>query len=294
VRFRCPRCAGSVPLSSTDPSECPSCRTPFPLDGGILSLGVTRDDRDYPERLVSLIAGVEERHFWFAARNDVIVSTLRRAIGPLRDRQLVDIGCGTGFVLAALEAAGVRGCGIDMHATSLRIARTRVRGPLVLSDAAELPFFADFEVSTLFDVIEHVDDDVDVLRQARDVLAPRGFIVVTVPAGQHLWTPYDDASGHKRRYDRAGLIGVLERAELEVLKADYFNCLPLVAQSLHRRISSPGPDEAADPVTVVERALRVPQAPLNALFRLAVRVEAPLRRISAVRGGSLIAVARRR
>jgi ubiquinone/menaquinone biosynthesis C-methylase UbiE len=251
------------------------------------------DDRDYPEALVRLVADVETRHFWFAARNAVILATLRRTLGALPGRRLLDVGCGTGFVLAALEAAGLDVTGIDMHASSLGLARARVRGSLVLSTATDLPFFADFDVVTLFDVIAHVEDDAGVLREAQRVLAPGGAVVVTVPAGPDLWTAYDEVTGHKRRYDREMLRRTIERAGLVPAHVGYFNVLPLLAQVLQRRLTAPKESGTGDVVSIVRQALRVPPAPINALLGLSVRLEAPLRALPWIRGGSLIAVATR-
>ena len=294
ARFRCVHCGGDVPIASADvsPLRCPACNASFAVDAGVIELTSTSDDRDYPEALIDLVADVEQRHFWFAARNDVILSTTRRVIGTLTGKRLLDIGCGTGFVLSALERAGLDGCGIDMHRAALRRARARVRGPLFWSNATALPFFPDFDIVALFDVIEHVDDDVSVLRQARGVLTPTGFVVVTVPAGPTLWTAYDEVIGHKRRYERDGLADALRRSGFEVCAIEYFNCLPLLALTLQRRLTSTSP-QAGDAVEVVRRALRVPPEPINALLRLLIRAEAPLRSLQWVRGGSLIAVARR-
>lgn len=294
LNFRCPQCGTGVQLVATGAIACSSCHTAFEAEEGILTLASEVDHRDYPEALVDLVVNVEDRHFWFSSRNEVILWTMRRVIGPLTGRRLLDVGCGTGFVLAALEAAGLSVHGIDMHRAALRVARGRVRGPLIQTDAAVLPFFADLDMVTLFDVIEHIDDDVGALRQARGVLTPGGFVVVTVPAGTDLWTTYDEVSGHKRRYDRASLTDALDRAGLTPRYVGYFNCLPLVAQLLHRRLVSPRASEAHDPVAIVRQALQVPPWPFNALFRVLTRLEAPFRHVPGVRGGSLIAVAQRR
>jgi SAM-dependent methyltransferase len=251
------------------------------------------DDRDYPEPLVDLVADVEQRHFWFAARNDVILSTIRRTAGSIEGTRMLDIGCGTGFVTAALERAGIDAWGIDMHRVALTHARARVRGPLFSNDAATLPFFRDFELASLFDVIEHLDDDVGAIRQAATILRPNGSVVVTVPAGPHLWTKYDEVIGHKRRYDRQSLLNVLRNAGLETVYVGYFSCLPLLAQVVQRWIAPGMRATSSDMLEIVRQTLAVPPEPLNALFRLSTRAEAPLRRLSWVRGGSLIAVARR-
>jgi SAM-dependent methyltransferase len=281
-----------LPPAEASRAACRACGTAFPIDGGIVALSPPDDDRDYPQDLVDLVASVESRHFWFTARNDVILSTMRSVIGPLTGQRTLDVGCGAGFVLAALEAAGLDAHGIDMHQAALVRARARVSGPLFRSNAAVLPFFPDFDIVTLFDVIEHADDDVGVLRQAHGALAPRGHVVVTVPANQNLWSPYDEVIGHKRRYDRHTLARALVESRFNVSYIAYFNCLPILAQVAQRWMASEreGPSKAR--VEIVRRALKVPPEPLNALFRLSIKAEAPLRRLSWMRGGSLVAVAR--
>jgi SAM-dependent methyltransferase len=296
ARFRCTHCAGAVPLAGTGGPglRCPQCHETFSLDRGIVMLeGAPQEDRDYPEALVDLVAHVEQRHFWFAARNDVILATLRRAAGSLAGARVLDIGCGTGFVTAALEASGMDAWGIDMHHAALSHARARMRGPLFSAHSAVLPFFSDFQVATLFDVIEHLDDDVAALRQAATVVEPNGLVVVTVPAGPHLWTAYDEVIGHKRRYDRDTLVTAVKRAGLELLEVSYFSCLPLLAQAAQRAMTPRPRASRRDTVEIVRHALRVPIAPLNALFRWSSAAELPLRRLRWMRGGSLIAVARR-
>ena len=295
ARFHCPLCGGPVtPPSPDEPfAACCQCGNPFPLREGIIALGPPASDRDYPHDLVELVSRVEDRHFWFAARSDVILSAVRRILGTASGRRALDVGCGNGFVMAALEGAGLSVSGIDMHWSALVRARTRVRGPLFCSTATTLPFLPDFDVVTLLDVIEHVDDDVSVLDEARRVLAPGGHAIVTVPAGPGLWSTYDEVIGHKRRYDRQALVAALRRAHFDVRDVSYFNC-PLILAAAARRWTGRAQDPGSrDRTDVVRRALRVPPAPLNALLRWVIRAEAPLRRLSWIRGGSLIAVARR-
>jgi 2-polyprenyl-3-methyl-5-hydroxy-6-metoxy-1,4-benzoquinol methylase len=236
-RFRCVHCGGNAMLWRESDPRCLVCEKSYPLVDGIVALTEATDDRDYPAALVDLVASVEQRHFWIAARNDVILSTIRRVIGTAAGLRVLDIGCGTGFVTEALEGAGMDAWGIDMHRTALMHARSRVRGPLFSNNATTLPFFRDFDLAVLFDVIEHLDDDVAAIRQAATVLKPHGYVVVTVPAGQHLWTKYDEVIGHKRRYERRGLADVFRNAGLETVYLGYFSCLPLLAQIVQRWIA---------------------------------------------------------
>ena len=291
-RFRCTGCGGGVLVAAGAPA-CPRFGTTYPCEDGIIAVTTAARDEDYPLPLHELVAEVEERHFWFAARNRVILSALRRVAGPLEGKRLLDVGCGSGFVLAALEQAGVEVAGLDMHREPLVRARTRTSGPLFRVDAVTLPFFDDFDLVGLFDVIEHADDDVAVLGEARAVLRPGGHVAVTVPAGAHLWSRYDEVSGHKRRYDRQGLCTALALGGFRVRHATYFNCLPLLAQRLQRRVATARRDEAASDADIVRRALRVPPEPINSLLALLVRLESPLRALPLVTGGSLVAVGER-
>ena len=291
-RLRCPGCEAINPTSAGWPilHACHACGRPFSNANGILRLsGATGSQEDYPAALYDAVREAEARHFWFAARTDLILSVMRRRIGPLDGRRLLDIGCGTGFVLQALERAGADAWGIDMHLAALDHARTRVAGPLLWSQAARLPFLDDFDVVSLFDVIEHAADDVAVLSEAARVLRPGGSVVVTVPAGPHMWTQYDSVIGHKRRYTRESLKSVFTRSGLAVAAVQYFNCLPAFIQRLQRQLA--GVDSnGADSITIVKRALATPPGPINAVLRHFLLLEAPLGRLPFVTGASLIAV----
>src|SRR5262249_8704123 len=141
------------------PVRCSGCGHGYRWCNGILLLDNAGNQSDYPDESYALLAEVEPRHFWFTGRNQVILATMRRTIGPLADRSVLDIGCGTGFVLAALERAGMTVCGLDMHLAGLRYARQRTNGLLVRETATRIPFADEFDVVMLCDVIEHTDDD---------------------------------------------------------------------------------------------------------------------------------------
>jgi SAM-dependent methyltransferase len=277
------------------PLRCAGCGATHAWDGGILVLGRPGHPTDYPSSFHALLAAAEEEHFWFAARNRVILATMRRTIGNLRDRSVLDIGCGTGYVMAALERAGMRACGLEMNLEGLRHARARTNGWLIGQDAAEIPFVDEFDVAMLCDVIEHAADDLALLRAAARALKHQGCLVVTVPAHPGLWSPIDEASGHKRRYTRRGLDDLLEHAGLHRRQVRYFNTLlvPVLAlqRLLLRRRSISTETERLE---LIRDAVRVPRAPLNRLLEVAAVADLALGRLAPPFGTSLIAVGARR
>ncbi len=87
------------------------------------------------------------------------------------------------------------------------------------------PAFAQmrFDVIGIFDVLEHVEEDNEALKVLYGLLKPGGYIVLTVPAYQFLWSAHDVASQHKRRYTRQALKEKLEGLGLKVSYISYFN-----------------------------------------------------------------------
>lgn len=234
------------------------------------------------------LAAREAGNFWFRGRNALIEWALRRYFPDARS--LLEVGCGTGFVLAHLRERRpeLRLVGSDLYGEGLEFARERLPGvELVQLDARDLPFRDEFDVVGAFDVIEHVDEDVDVLRELR--VATRDGVMITVPQHPRLWSAVDDAGRHKRRYTRRELVGKLRAAGLEPVRVTSFVTLllPLLALSRLRDRSAADYDPAKE--------LRIPRAANFAferaldLERLAIRAGASL-----PAGGSLLAVARRR
>ena len=169
-------------------------------------------------------AHVEEdgRHWYFRGRRMLIVTVLRRVL-PRRPLRLLDIGCGTGNVLATLEQFG-EAVGMDTSDELLGVARTAgldARKGSLPDDLVVAPGWAD--VVLLLDVIEHLDDDLAGLRAARRVLRDDGLLVVAVPAYPSLWSGHDVALGHRRRYTRSALRRVVETAGYRVQYVSYFN-----------------------------------------------------------------------
>lgn len=223
---------------------------------------------DCPDWGAERIAEVEDRHFWFASRSALIRKELGRALGGLRGRSVLDIGCGTGFVLGDLEHAGMVPTGCDMHQVWLDFARKRTTGKLICGDANELPA-GEYDSALLCDVIEHTTDDAAMLAIGKRAVRPGGVVLVTVPAHKWLWTVLDDVSGHKRRYTRAQVEDLFVRAGFTDVRAVYFNRLLMPIQALRKLVLAGKKDEQQ----ISRAALQVPPPWLNKIMATAMQID---------------------
>jgi SAM-dependent methyltransferase len=159
----------------------------------------------------------------------VILDALRRTLPDLGNRALFDIGCGSGGLLAYLGDSGVRLAGAcDAYLESLQMVRSRVNAPLVLVDEGRLPPLGPGQsLLGLFDVLEHLDDDIATLSFLHSVLEPGGALVITVPAHPFLFDEMDVLAHHRRRYALPELREKLELSGFEVQTSFHFMA-PLV------------------------------------------------------------------
>jgi SAM-dependent methyltransferase len=161
-----------------------------------------------PEHFAALFA-IEDRHFWFGARNLALKSVIQSLSAPLpAGYRVLEIGCGTGNTLRALQQACSAASiivGLDLFEEGLAFARRRTNVPLVRARVEKTPFATRFDIVGMFDVLEHIEDDAATLREVRALTSPDGYLVLTVPAHMALWGPFDEESHHCRRYEREQL-----------------------------------------------------------------------------------------
>lgn len=164
--------------------------------------------RDMLERLGHHIA----RHPWWHARARLVSRLITRELGPGPWR-ILDVGCGWGVTLDHLERAGHQVTGMDIGRKGLeKLAKPGRR--LILGDIETGPVpegkHGRFDVVLALDVLEHLTDDAAALGHMAKLVRPDGLVIVTVPAVPELWSEFDTIQGHKRRYTRCGLSGLVE------------------------------------------------------------------------------------
>lgn len=189
---------------------------------------------------------LEEKHFWFVGRRRIFFHLLDRELNGRDDLKVLDVGCGAGGMLGPLSRYGDV-TGLDVSEELVELCHSRGFEQVVVGDAYDLPAESgSIDVVTLFDTIEHIPDDVRVLEQCREALAPGGLVFLSVPAYQFLYAQNDTLVHHQRRYTASGVRTKLRRAGLTPTKVTYFNTLlfpailpAVLAKKVKERWSAP-------------------------------------------------------
>ncbi len=244
----------------------------------------------------------EKEHFWFKARKKVISEVTKTLAPRLQDGcRILEIGCGTGNLLPALRDAclGARVFGTDLFSESLSITSKKCRFPLFRSDVLNPPIHHALDMVCLFDVLEHIPDDISALRHVHDTLRESGLIFLTVPAHPGLWSYADDIAHHQRRYTRKELLKKVRETGFVVEFCSPFMSWILPLAILKRK---PGRNAKKVPLEVRKRReidmfiddLRIRPVLNSILFQL-LRFEALFlkKRIQIPLGSSLLLVARK-
>jgi SAM-dependent methyltransferase len=221
-------------------------------------------------RLMSAMLELDDRHWWYRGRRRIIRAELDRlALAP--GAHVLDAGCGSGRTLEELAPYG-EVSGIELDPAAAEVARARGQGDVRIGRLEELPWEdACFDLITCLDVIEHTPDDRVTLRELRRVSKPGGFLLVTVPAYQGLWSMHDVANHHYRRYSRGRLRTAASEAGWRVVRMTSFNGLllgPAAAVRLaeRRRLRQPNGEYKPE--------LTIGPEWLNAVLEQPLRLEA--------------------
>jgi SAM-dependent methyltransferase len=272
--------------------RCPQCGYEPPRIGGFPTFApeLAQGASGYDPAHFAELARLEAGNFWFRARNRLIAWAIGRYFGGARN--LFEVGCGTGFVLAGIAAAfpAMKLAASEAASAGLAFAATRTpAAALMQMDARRIPFRDEFDVIAALDVIEHIEDDRAVLAELRAAAAPGGGVLLTVPQHPFLWSEYDVRAGHVRRYRARELRDKLVEAGLEIVRMTSFVTvlLPLMVAS---RLAQRRPRLDYDPLAELRLApwLNWPLEQALAIERLMVRSG-----VSFPAGGSLLVVARR-
>lgn len=181
----------------------------------------------YPVASFEHLAAAEASHWWFRARNRILLWVLCRYVGKFEN--FLEIGCGTGYVLEGVRQAYPHAIlfGSEYFEEGLVHARRRIASAtLTQIDARTMRESERYDVIGAFDVLEHIEEDEQVLANLSAALKPTGALLITVPQHLWLWSAVDEHACHVRRYTRKDLVDKVTRSGLQVeYVTSFVSCL---------------------------------------------------------------------
>jgi SAM-dependent methyltransferase len=179
-----------------------------------------KEDLSYPEEGNNFYYKLEDESYWFDHRNKIIMLLVDAFF---KKKAFLDVGGGNGYNSLHLQhkidnvyllEPGFQGC---------FNAKERGVKTIVCSTLSELiEESVTLESVGLFDVLEHIEDDNQFLRDIYKVLDHDGCFIMTVPAFNFLWSKEDKEAGHFRRYTEKDLIKKVKKAGFQIEYSTYF------------------------------------------------------------------------
>jgi len=163
----------------------------------------------------------EKEHWWYKGRREIISSIINKFVFKNKKLKILDFGAGSGTNTITLSRYGeVYVYEKDKNTLNyLKKKFEKISDIFVLDKVNENIFF---DLIVAFDVIEHVENDDEVIEFLSKVLKDDGNILITVPAYNFLYTERDKVVGHFRRYN-SNMLKEKTKKYFKIIKLSYYN-----------------------------------------------------------------------
>jgi SAM-dependent methyltransferase len=287
------RCLSCDNLYESESDACPFCKVkPHEIDGiKAYAPELTQSGGGFQSNYFAELVALEAGNFWFQSRNKLIIWALKKYCASFQS--FLEIGCGTGYVLSGVAAAflGAKLQGSEIFTKGLNFAAERLTsGSLMQMDARNIPFVREFDVIGAFDVLEHIKEDELVLSQVHTALKSQGYLVITVPQHQWLWSAVDEYACHERRYSKVDLHKKIQAAGFNIIRSTSFVTTLLPAMLISRLLQQTSGCAKFDAAS----ELKIPKW-LNYVFYQMLRAELAIIKlgVNLPIGGSRLVIAKK-
>lgn len=174
-----------------------------------------------------LHAKIEDFHWWFVARRQIIANIVATATCDKTPMRLVDIGCGTGGNVSIFQES-FDCIGIDISEHAIDFAVSRFPGiNFITSEVCKTiyPIIEKADILFLLDVLEHIENDSRFLMEITSNMKQGALLLITVPSDMALWSPQDEFHGHFRRYSKNELLLKFNDLPVSIRLLSYYNTL---------------------------------------------------------------------
>ena len=190
---------------------------------------VSHRDQEYDQDGFNILFHMQKNHFWYRGRHRFLLSALNRYMNSKKEKMsAIDLGGGVGgwvryladyspylFQTVALADSSETALTMAESVLPSNAARYQV-------DVMNLNWEDHWDCAFLLDVIEHIPNDIEAVRQAATAIKSGGYLFITTPALKQFWSYNDDLAHHLHRYNRNDYINIAKHTGLELCEARYF------------------------------------------------------------------------
>ncbi|MBL7058561.1 class I SAM-dependent methyltransferase [Patescibacteria group bacterium] len=169
-------------------------------------------------------------HFWYKARTIAINNFLKQKLKTYSsNRQILEIGCGTGINIATLNKYGIV-TGLDINKDSIQIAKELGCKRIIQADVEKYKLEPNsFDTICAFDCLEHIKNDHAALENIYQALKPNGYLFLSAPSYPLLFSSHDIAMMHQRRYSKNDILSKFNKVNFVNTEFYYWNSILLPA-----------------------------------------------------------------
>jgi SAM-dependent methyltransferase len=173
----------------------------------------------YPDDGEQRLVHIEEESFWFVHRRDCVIQMVKN-FPP--QHVVMDVGGGNGLIAAGLKNAGFNVILLEPNLKSAIHASGKGVTQIICATLGQAQFEPhSIPAIGIFDVIEHIEEDLSFLKMIREILEPGGRLYLTAPAFSFLWSQEDRYAQHFRRYRLGRLLSQLRQCGFETDYSTY-------------------------------------------------------------------------
>ena len=237
---------------------------------------------EYNESGFQTLLAMQKDHFWYRGRHRFLLDCVNRYLPKSgQPFSAIDLGGGTGGWVNYLEQHRPKGFSPLVLADSSLVALELAASVLPNNveryqiDLMQLQMREQWDAAFLLDVIEHLPDDLQALRQAREALKPGGYLFVTAPAFPQFWSYNDEMVNHLRRYCRSDLSRLAHQSGLKLCDSRYFMFFLSPLYFLSRIKPAFESLTPAQKRELLNKQHQVPPAPGNSVLSMIFAAETP-------------------
>jgi SAM-dependent methyltransferase len=191
-------------------------------------------ERDYFKKYYK----IEREHWWFKVRSKILMNILRYKLKDISNLSILNIGVATGNTSELLNEFGSV-LSVEYDKETFEFCRDNLNMNIINASILNLPISNNtYDLVCAFDVLEHVSDDKLAWNEMVRVCKPGGYIFVSVPMYEILWSEHDIINQHVRRYSKKTLLSLINNKQGEILISYFFNSilfLPIFAARIIQR-----------------------------------------------------------